>query len=136
MIAVVCVGDGGGMLFNKRRVSRDKKMIEDFAKLSADGVVFISEISEGLFENSEISLVLASNPLEAADDGDYAFVEDKSLAEFKGKIKTLIIYKWNREYPSDFSLDLDPVYEKMRLSEIYEFQGKAHEKITRERWER
>lgn len=136
MTAVVCISNDGGMLFNKRRQSRDRLLIEDFASLSSESTVFISEFSSSLFEKSNISVIATSNPLFSAEEGDFAFVEDRGLLDFKDKIKTLIIYKWNRDYPSDFKLDLNPENENMHLSEIFEFPGKSHEKITRERWER
>ena len=136
MKAVVCVAENGAMLFGGRRVSKDRTMLRDFLNLASDGVIFISDFSLKLFEDAEASLVVASNPLESADAGDFAFVEDKSLYEFKDKIKELIIYRWNRDYPGDFFIDLDPEKEKMTLKDIFEFEGKSHKKITRERWER
>lgn len=136
MKVVVCIAENGGILFGGRRVSRDKILIEDFLRLASSGVIFISDFSLKLFEESPASLIVSTNPLEAADDGDFAFVEDKSISEFKDKIEEIIIYKWNRDYPADFFLDIDPKSEKMTLKEVYEFEGKSHKKITRERWER
>lgn len=136
MKAVVCVAENGAMLFGGRRVSRDKIMLEDFLRLASDGAIFISDFSMKLFDGADASLIVASNPLSSADVGDFAFVEDKSLYEYRDKIEELIIYKWNRSYPGDFFLDIDPEKEKMTLKEVYEFEGKSHEKITRECWER
>ncbi len=138
MTAAVCICDKGGMLFNKRRQSRDKEVIRDIEKLGEHlgGAVFISDFSVKLFSESEMSVISVSDPLESAGDGDIAFVENLSLAPYKDKIDTLIIYKWNRSYPSDFKLDLEPRNEGMELLESIDFAGHSHEKITREIWKK
>ncbi len=136
MTAVVCIADGGGMTFNKRRVSRDKAVIKDLEVIACDEVLFVSEYSERLFSDSTLSLIAVSDPLESAKDGDIAFIENISLHPHRKKITRLIIYKWNRAYPCDFSLDIDPRVEKMRLLSSIDFVGNTHEKITREIWSR
>ena len=134
MTAIVCVSDGGGMMFAGRRVSRDRAVIEDVARLSSDGVLFASEYSAALFEESDASLIVTANPLASAGGGDFAFVEERGVAEYKDKIARLVIYRWNRIYPFDFKLDLDPASMGMKLAESTEFSGKAHNLITREIW--
>jgi hypothetical protein len=136
MTVIVCVSDDGGMLFNKRRQSRDKILIKNLGEIVGDGILFVSDFSLQLFNDSDISIIAVSNPLESAGAGDFAFVEDKSLREYMGKTEGLIIYRWNRAYPSDFWLDVNPSAEGMVLSESMDFVGKAHEKITRECWKR
>ena len=136
MTAIVCVSDGGGMLFCKRRLSKDKNVTNDIVRMSGGGVLFVSEYSEPLFSESDASIIAVSNPLSSAADGDFAFVEDVSLAEYKDKITELVIYRWNRKYPFDKSIDINPEREGMALCEISEFAGKSHEKITREIWRR
>ena len=49
MTVFVCIDDRGGMLFNKRRQSRDSKVIEDVVRTVGDGVLYISDFSELLF---------------------------------------------------------------------------------------
>lgn len=136
MTVILCVSDGGGMLFNKRRQSRDAELIRDVERLVSDGVLFISDFSAPLFSVSRVSTIAVSDPLSSAGEGDFVFVEDRSLASYKDKISRLIIYRWNRKYPSDFYLDLDPEREGMHLALTADFVGKSHEKITREVWER
>ena len=134
MTVIVCVSDGGGMTFAKRRLSRDRAVTEDIVKISGDGALFVSEYSESLFSESDVSLIVASNPLASAGCGDFVFVEDRGLSEHKKKIDALVIYRWNRKYPFDLKLDLEPTAEGMILSEMSEFAGNSHEKITREIW--
>jgi hypothetical protein len=132
--AIVCVSDEGGILFCKRRLSKDRIVTEDIVRLSAGGVIFVSEYSEPLFSESDASIIAVSNPLKSAGEGDFAFVEDVSLAEYKEKIRELVIYRWNRKYPYDTSLDINPEREGMALCQSSEFKGKSHERITREIW--
>ncbi len=136
MNVIACVSDGGGMLFSKRRVSRDAAVISDVIKTVGDGVLFISDYSAMLFEGRKFSAVSVSNPLESAGEGDFVFLESAGLSEYKGKLKSLVIYRWNRKYPFDVKLDFSPEKEGMRLCDTLEFSGKSHEKITRETWVR
>ena len=131
MIVVVCLCENNGMLFNKRRQSRDKLLIEDLSNVCG-GALFISDFSASLFENSDISCIEASNPLEAADIGDYVFVENMHLSGYEKKIEGMIIYKWNRRYPADFFLDVLPADLDLNLKESSDFAGNSHEKITKE----
>lgn len=136
MTVIVCISEGGGMLFNKRRQSRDKAVIKDIAEISADSVLFISDFSAKLLAESDISAIAVSNPLDSAGDEDAVFVENLPITAFKKKIDRFIIYKWNQKYPTDTRLDFDPQKEGMSLIESIDFVGNAHEKITRETWMR
>ncbi len=56
------------------------------------------------------------------------------MKAFENEIKKLIIFKWNRVYPADQYLDIDP--EKMTKVQEEEFVGFSHEKITMEVYEK
>jgi hypothetical protein len=79
-------------------------------------------------------VISVTDPLEEAKESDFVFVEDRSLFEYRKKIKEIYIYRWNRKYPFDFQLDFHPETEGMHLAETVEFAGNSHEKITRELW--
>ena len=136
MRVVVCISDGGGMLFNKRRQSRDVKLIENLSELLEDGLIYTNDFSAPLFEGSALSVLSVSNPLDSATSGDTVFAENLSLKDKEDKISSLVIYKWNRKYPADRYLDVSPEKLGMRLAETLDFVVKSHEKITREIWER
>lgn len=132
MIVIVCLDDGNGMMFNGRRQSRDRAVIEDVALLSKDSKLYVKEYSYKLFSDLNLqNVVVSSDMLNEAEDGEYCFVEDMSVGTFSEKIERLIIYKWNRVYPADFYFDM-PVDKGWQLSEIKEFVGTSHEKITKE----
>lgn len=132
MTVFVCTDDRGGMMFNKRRQSRDSRVIEDVARTVGDGMLYISDFSEILFEESEASVISVPDPmLSAADDG-FAFIENEHLGEHLDRIDRLIIYKWNKKYPYDFSLDVEPTRAGFKKRSTREFTGTSHDKITRE----
>ena len=132
MTVFVCIDDRGGMLFNKRRQSRDSRVIEDVIRTAEDGVLYISDFSEILFEESDASVISVPEPLESAGKESFVFIENRHLGEHLDRIDRLIIYKWNRKYPSDFSLDVDPTAAGFKKKSTREFVGTSHEKITRE----
>jgi hypothetical protein len=120
------------MLFNNRRQSRDRVLIENVSKYVGDGVLFTNAFSSPLFDGSTISSIEVSDPLESAECDDFVFVENLSLKGVENKICEMVIYRWNRSYPADFFLDVLPRSIGLSLCESTEFRGSSHEKITRE----
>lgn len=136
MTVIICTDDRGGMLFNKRRVSKDRLVIKDIEKEIDDGILYISDFSESLFLESEISALSVSEPLSVAEKEDFVFIENYTLKESISKIKKLIIYRWNRKYPFDFSLDINPLQCGFSLVSTVDFKGSSHDKITKEIYEK
>ena len=130
MIIAVCTDDNNGMLFNNRRQSRDMLLIEDLIKYANANKILINEFSKSLFADYENNILISDTFLSDANENDICFVENVDLNEYKDKINTLIIYKWNRVYPSDFCFNLD--LSNYKLIETKDFKGNSHEKITRE----
>ncbi|MBR5139416.1 MAG: ribonuclease Z [Clostridia bacterium] len=136
MTVILCIDDRGGMLFMKRRLSRDRELTADIEKSVGDGILYISDFSESLFSDSNVSVMCVSNPLDSAGEGDFAFIENLKLENSLSKIKRIIIYKWNRKYPFDFSLDIVPTDHGFYLKESEDFKGYSHDKITKEIYEK
>ena len=135
MIVALAIDDKGGMMFNKRRQSRDKALIADLAIRSEEygnGMIYTNEYSEPLFEDAGVSAVSVPDPLSAAGDDATVFIENLDATPYLNRIDRLIIYKWNRRYPADVKLGFDPIKVGFRLDESYDFKGMAHEKITGE----
>ena len=135
MIVIVCTEDRGGMLFNNRRVSKDRIVLQRVLKLSEGKKLWIHPFSEKLFEEeSSENLYVDEKFLEKAEEEDFCFVEGENLAEYEGKITEIVLYKWNRDYPADVFFEVD--LSKWRLEERKEFSGYSHEKITKEIYNR
>ena len=131
MKLIVCLDERKGMMFNNRRQSRDRVLIDDMIKMVGDDKLYIAPYSEGLFENKEIKLKVKKNPLKAADE-NWCFIENLPVAEYKDEIETVVIYHWNRHYPGDFFFDLE--LDSYSLESSEELVGSSHEKITKEIW--
>ena len=132
MTAIVCLDDRGGMLFNRRRLSRDRVLTADavaFAK--AEGKkLSINSFSEKLFEEYSNFITVDENFLDS--NAAVCFVENKALAPYLQLIDRLVIYRWNRTYPFDTAIDIDVSISPWRLLSQEEFAGYSHEKITKE----
>ena len=97
-----------GMLFNHRRQSKDLAISKKIEKLLSGGKLFLNPYSKELFQNTDIRLVMDDDFLHKAGKEDYCFVEDKGLLDVKNDIDEFVIFRWNRQYPSDLSLDVLP----------------------------
>lgn len=131
MNAIVCVDDSFGMTFNNRRQSRDSTLIKKVTRMSSASRLLTGEFSRSLFDDFAI---VDDAFLDIAGDGDFCFVENCELAPYIDKIEDLIVFKWNRTYPYDFSLDIELSDWRLVLSE--EFEGSSHERITMEVYNR
>ena len=131
MTVIVCLDNANGMMFNHRRQSRDANVVKDILRTIKGTSLLIAPFSEPLFSQAECSVSISDSFLTGADANDYYFVENTSVAEFKEKISKLIIYKWNRDYPSDFYFDIDYAND-YKLETTLDFVGTSHEKITKE----
>lgn len=128
MNIIVCLDDNLGMLFNKRRQSRDRRILEDIEKYTNE--VFISSFSENLFSESLCKIKVDDHFLEDAPHNAYCFVETNKVSPYIDKIEHIIVYKWNRKYPTDFKFDIS--LESWKMIEQKEFAGFSHEKITKQ----
>ena len=132
MKIIACLCTKGGLLFNNRRQSRDRVLMQNLSEYVADGAIFINDFSSSLFLNTDMSAIEVSSPLDAAGENDYVFVENLTLSGYESKINEMVIYRWNRDYPADFRLDIKPLDIGLSLVESSEFKGSSHDRITRE----
>lgn len=132
MIIFVCVDNRSGMLFNSRRQSSDRYVITDIVKEVGGADLYLSPYSKSLFSNQELSLKVSEDFLGQAGAGDYCFVEKNNILPYKDSLESLIIYRWNRDYPGDFYLDLNPEKFSSKSHTSIDFKGYSHDIITKE----
>ncbi len=130
MRVFVCVDDRDGMMFGGKRQSRDSALIADLVA-SAGGRVCVTPYSAPLFEGSGAQLSICDSFEELRAD-DSCFVENAALIPAAELIDELVIYRWNRHYPSDMRLELQPQEYGLRAAEQSEFEGSSHPHITKE----
>lgn len=135
MIIIITLDDKNGMLFNNRRQSRDKAVMEDIASHLQGKPIRISAYSELLFKDTDINYtVCCGDPMSKAGQGEYCFMEEAIPEEHLPNMESFIIYHWNRLYPSDVRFDIDLEKNGYRHLSTKEFMGNSHEKITKEVW--
>ena len=132
MKVIVCLDDFDGMMFNHRRQSRDRTVIADIAEMIGDSPLYMCTYSATLFEDVTSTSRVMDDFLDHAKRGDWCFVEDRSLTPYAAEIDTVVVYRWNRHYPSDFIFDLDLETCGFCLKDRAEFSGYSHEMITKE----
>lgn len=133
MIVICCVDDRMGMAFNHRRVSSDCVVTEDIVNRVGNTTLWADEYSAKLFTgNIPDNFAVDPDALEKAGAGEFVFAERKDPLQYKDRIEKMIVYFWNRNYPSDVKLSYNgPDWIR---TVIAEFPGHSHEKITVEEW--
>ncbi len=127
MNVIICLDDNNGMLFNNRRQSRDKNLIADvFDNLQGERLN-ITPFSSKLFAELE-SAVNVCDGL-SVGQGQWFFCENVDLTCCEADIEKIIVYKWNRAYPCDFTCQLD--FSKFMLVSESDFEGNSHPVITK-----
>ena len=132
MKLIVCVDDNYGMMFNNRRQSRDRVVIEDIINTLDGSKLYIDRYSEKLFERAKIDIVISDDLVNDIDADGACFLENMSAKELAAMADEIIIYHWNRRYPYDLVFDADIDKMGFSLKTSSEFEGYSHEKITKE----
>lgn len=132
MIIFVCVDDKNGMMFNKRRQSSDRVVRQKMFEMTGGKPIFMNSYSKKQFVEEDIITNVAEDFLVLAGKGDFCFVENNNISPYYDKIKSVVLFKWNKVYPSDRKLDLN--VSEMKLVNTLDFEGYSHDKITMEVW--
>lgn len=126
----VCLDDRNGMLFNHRRQSRDRKVLEDMLRDAEGGVLWASEFSRRLL--GQDSVRFDDDFLRLAQKGECCFVEGGDVTAAADRIESITVYRWNRVYPADVYFPEALLNEPWTVSERSEFVGSSHDTITKE----
>ena len=134
MKLIVCVDDRMGVMFNKRRQSKDAKVREDILSMLEEGKkLFVSPYTAKQFlPEEQEKLQVSETFLFDATEEDSCFIEDSDVFELGDKINHIILYRWNRHYPSDryFTLDLS----NYELVSSIDFVGNSHPEMLKEEY--
>ena len=132
MKLIVCLDDDNGMLFLGRRQSMDRCVREQILDLAKDGCLWMNAYTAKQFDQLPEFARICEDPLACAGEEDYCFAENLNLRKAFPVIEKLIVFRWNRRYPSNqkFPWDLVPV--DFICLDRMDFRGFSHECITRE----
>lgn len=129
MTLIFCVDDNLGLMFNKRRQSRDSAVLEDIKNCFAGEKICISAYSEKLFNEAGVDYELCENF--EKQDGIY-FVEDKYNPDLLSVADEVILYHWGKAYPADVNFDIAFLGADFTLAEQTVFKGTSHNEIKKE----
>jgi len=130
MTVFTCVDDNYGIAFNNRRQSRDGKINNVIFEMTDKKTLYIDAYSKRLFEENKVTV--KKEHLENASSGDFCFAERDTLERYDERINRLVLFKWNKTYPSDMRLEID--LGKRTLERTFDFEGSSHKIITCEVW--
>lgn len=142
MKLILCLDDHGGMAFAGRRQSMDRVLRTDMLALAQENSakIWMSSYSASQFDTAlHEEIFITDGSMDDVPDGDYFFAElTAPSADDIGHTDELVIYWWNRLYPSDVSLDIVCGQTSFtadgtdwELISAEDFVGYSHEKITR-----
>ena len=126
---IICLDDKNGMLFGRKRQSRDSVLCKRILEISKENRLLMNNYSAKLFEAENV--IVDEDFLIKAQKGDYCFIENTAIPE---NFEKIVIYRWNRVYPSDVKFDASLLSGKLLVSS-FEFEGSSHSKITEEVYE-
>ncbi len=131
MNIIVCLDDKNGMMFNKRRQSQDKILRNNIKELVKTNNLFMNEYSYKLYKDIDSgNIKVCENFLDECSIGDFCLIENKEVKNYLNNINEIVVYKWNKLYPSDFYFDINLNTSSWELINTEEFEGSSHEKIT------
>ncbi len=118
------------MLFNHRRLSRDRRVCEKILDYSNEKELWMNAYSRKLFTDlTDINSIQVDEEF-LGKSQSICFVENQDITPYLPKIDTLVLFQWNRDYPADFFFTVD--LSQWNLISTEDFEGTSHEKITME----
>ena len=133
MIIIACIDDNMGMMFNHRRQSQDRVLRERVLAATKGNKLWMNHYSAKQFiEHAAPQINVDENFMSEAEDGEYCFVENCDVTPYLRWVEKIILYRWNRRYPSDQTFSIDLSTDVWKLVHTEDFTGSSHERITEE----
>lgn len=132
MNIIVCLDDKNGMLFNGRRQSSDRLLRERILEITAGKSLWMNRYSAKQFADCTSGIFVDEAFLQKAQKGDFCFVENSDVNEVISNAEKIIVYRWNKTYPSDRKFPAELLDAKNKQPDCFEFEGSSHKKITEE----
>ncbi len=131
MVVFYCVDDDGGLLFNKRRQSMDSVLRKRLLDLVGEDKLTCDVYTAKQFEEKDKLQIVGDENYAGAS---FIFAEKQEPNKLLPLADKLILFKWNRKYPSDVKLGEIP--SDFHLKSAEDFVGSSHDKITQEIYEK
>jgi hypothetical protein len=140
MILISFVENSMGMMFNQRRCSSDKTVLNRILSMCSGKNLWLTPYSMELFSGAaeddksaeamseRVTFKIDDHPYEKAGSGEFCLVESEKPSGFEDKIEQIYLYAWNRDYPHDVSFDID--LGNWTLLRSIDFKGNSHDNVT------
>lgn len=128
MKVLVAVDKNGGIMFNNRRVSQDSVLRTKIMEICGDSPLYMSEYSAKQFKDYPDRIKIDNKFPSNCKPEDFCFLEDILISS--KDIDELYLFNWNRNYPSDFKFEFNPLEYGMKKVKTTDFKGSSHDKIT------
>lgn len=133
LILIAFVDEKGGMMFNHRRQSRDRTALQKILEMTADSQLWMNEYSASLFADFAAPQIKVDERfMDEARSGEFCLVENADISPYLPFIEKIVLFNWNRNYPSDVKFPIKLDSGKWVLQTREDFPGSSHEKITME----
>lgn len=132
MKIIVCLDDKNGMLFNNRRQSKDRVLVEKIIEMTHGNTLWMHPYSQQLFDGLSDNICVDERFLELAGKKEYCFVEAQNVTPYADSIEEIILFRWNRVYPADLRFPVELLERFQRKGEILTFPGNSHDRISME----
>lgn len=133
MTLIAFVDDSGGMMFNHRRQSQDKAALARILNMTAGSTLWMNEYSAPLFADVTAPQIQVDvRFMDRAGPGEFCLVENADISPYLSFAEKIVLFHWNRSYPSDMKFPIKLDSGKWVLQSREDFPGSSHEKITME----
>lgn len=119
---IACVDNRMGLLFNGRRLSRDRAVREKIMSIIPNEII-MTPYSANQFENKYQEKITQTSEFTFQKD-NYYFIEANEMIPWE-KVDTLLLFQWNRNYPADTFL-LIPKGQTFVMKSSEDFDGSSH----------
>lgn len=131
MKLIFCLDQRDGMLFNNRRLSRDRRVYEDILSLLGNGWLWCATYSLELFKDMSANIHLLGQLEDEPAENDFIFFETNDFEDYLASADGIIIYRWDRIYPSDVKFPME-LHKQWVLQRTEAITGNSHKVINRE----
>ena len=134
MKLILFLDERGGMLFNHRRQSQDRKAREYILSIAKGHRLLMNPYSAKQFGECD-AITVTEAPAREAKDEDFVLIENLPVS--LSGVSEVVLILWNTLYPSDVSFNASSLgKEGFALQKSEDFVGHSHEKITVEFYRR
>lgn len=134
MTLILCADERNGLLFNHRRLSRDSALCAHILELCGEKTIWMNAYSASIFPPNTPNIRVCENFTEEVKSGECCFVENTEFSPILQRVKRIVLYRYNRSYPSDTKLPDDLFFGRELVSTV-DFAGSSHSCITQEVYE-